>query len=154
MNKKALWEGIRYLIFGVLSTIVNFVVHFGVLAILRSLNIFPNKDYLIATVVAWIFAVAFAYVTNKLWVFESKSWAWPVMRRELPAFLSARIFSLAVEAAGLWLMVEVLLFESWTIPIPFFPINGGVVAKVLMQGVVIVLNYIFSKLVIFKKKSA
>jgi len=148
MNKNLIREAVRYLIFGVLTTLVNFVVYFAAIAV------FGEESYLVSNVIAWIFAVAFAYVTNKLWVFESRSWAWKEVSRELAGFVSARIFSLLVEEAGLWLMIGVLNFGSWSIPIPAHPIGGDVVAKFIMQVVVVLLNYVFSKLLIFRKKSA
>lgn len=147
MNKKMISEIIRYLIFGVLTTIVNFAVYFA------AIKVFGEESYLVSNIIAWVFAVAFAYVTNKLWVFASKSWAWKNIRTELVSFISARIFSLLVEEAGLWLMIGVLAFESWTLNIPGFPIGGGAIAKFIMQVVVVLLNYVFSKLIIFKKKA-
>lgn len=136
----------RYLIFGILTTLVNFVVYFAVT------GLFGDDTYLIANVVAWVAAVAFAYVTNKLYVFESKSWKADVLKRELPSFVSARIFSLGVEEAGLWLMITVLAFDEWKIGAFGFEVGGDTLAKLGMQFVVIVMNYVFSKLVIFKGK--
>jgi putative flippase GtrA len=147
MNKKLVWEIIRYLIFGVLTTLVNFAVYFAALAL------FGDESYLVSNIIAWVFAVAFAYVTNKLWVFESKSWAWPHVRKELAGFVSARLFSLAVEEAGLWLMIGALAFGAWSVPIPGHPVGGDVVAKFIMQVVVVLLNYVFSKLIIFRRKN-
>lgn len=147
MNKKFAYEVIRYLIFGGLTTLVNFIVYFAAIAV------FGEESYLASNVLAWIFAVAFAYVTNKLWVFESKSWAWKNIRTELAAFISARIFSLLVEEAGLWLMIDLLAFESWALNIMGYAVGGGTIAKFIMQVVVVLLNYVFSKLIIFKKKA-
>lgn len=146
MNKKLIWEMLRYLFFGALTTLVNFIVYFAVIAAAG------EESYLAANIIAWIFAVAFAFVTNKLWVFESKSWAWKKMRRELTGFVSARLFSLAIEEAGLWLMIGVLAFGAWSVPIPGYPVGGDVLAKLIMQVVVVLLNYVFSKLVIFRRK--
>ena len=96
--------------------------------------------------------MAFAYVTNKLFVFESKSWEKAVVVKELGAFVSARVFSLLVEELGLFVMIDLLRFDAWSIDVIIMAVSGATIAKLAMQFVVIVLNYIFSKLVIFKKK--
>ena len=99
-------------------------------------------------------AVAFAYVTNKLFVFESKSWSLPVIRREIPSFVAARLFSLGVEEAGLLFFVSLLKFgeKSFTIPLINFELSGTMTAKIILAVVVVILNYFFSKLVIFKNR--
>lgn len=140
-------ELITYVIFGVLTTVVSLV----------SFKIFDSllgeKLYLISNVISWIFAVSFAYVTNKLWVFESKSWKSDVIIKEILGFISARLFSLGVEELGLWLLIDILNIGKISVDLFSFNINGNMIAKLIMQVVVIVLNYVFSKLVIFKKKN-
>ena len=84
-------ETVLYIVFGVLTTLVNFV-SFKLFDVLLG-----TKLYLVTNVIAWVIAVAFAYVTNKLFVFESKSWALPVIRREIPSFVAARLFSLGAD---------------------------------------------------------
>lgn len=139
-------EVARYLIFGVMTTAVNFVVYFAIT------GLFGDHVYLAANVAAWIAAVAFAYVTNKLFVFESKSWKADVLKRELPSFITARLASLGVEELGLWIMISLLAFDEWAIGLMGFDIGGDAIAKLIMQFIVIVMNYVFSKLVIFKTK--
>lgn len=99
-----------------------------------------------ANAVAFVAAVAFAYITNKLFVFESKSWSGKVLLRELPAFVGARLLSFGLEELGLlicmWIQVE---------QYSLFGLNGILVAKVVLSLVVVVLNYFFSKCFIFKK---
>lgn len=140
-------EVVKYLVFGVMTTVVNFIVYFAVTAVLG------GDMYLVANVVAWVAAVAFAYVTNKLWVFESRSWKKDVLLKELGAFVSARLFSLGVEELGLFVAIDLMRFDNWALDIAGFSIGGDMLAKLFMQFLVIVLNYIFSKLVIFKKKA-
>lgn len=139
-------EVARYIIFGLLTTAVNFIVYFAVTAV------FGEHTYLAANVAAWVVAVAFAYVTNKLFVFESKSWKRGVIFRELGAFVSARVFSLLVEEAGLYVMIGLWRFDRFFIDLAIMRIGGGTLVKLFMQFVVIVMNYVFSKLVIFKNK--
>lgn len=153
-------EIITYLIFGVLTTVVNLVTFYITKQIFISigwdgvLNVLFEKanltsvlellgsgtDYLDATVIAWAVAVVFAFVTNKLIVFESKSWKPSVAGKEFAGFIGARLFSLLVEMLCMFLMVTVL---SW----------NEFIAKLIVQFIVVVLNYIFSKLIIFKKKA-
>ena len=139
-------EVVRYIIFGLLTTAVNFIVYFTVTAV------FGDHTYLAANVAAWVVAVAFAYVTNKLFVFDSKSWDKSVVVRELGAFVSARVFSLLVEETGLYVMIGLWRFDRFVIDLAVMQIGGGTIVKLFMQFVVIVMNYVFSKLVIFRKK--
>lgn len=146
MNKKNIKEAILYLFFGGLTTLVDLVVHF-------LLDKPLGKDlYYVSATIAWVAAVAFAFVVNKLWVFESKSWEKRIARRELVEFVSARVFSLLVELAGMSLMIEILGMKSREYSFAGYVLAGSDVAKLVMQVVVVILNYFFSKLVIFKKK--
>ena len=98
---------------------------------------------LIANVLSWICAVAFAFVTNKLWVFHSKSWDREVFLPELSKFIGARFITGMIE------IVAVPLLESKGLNQTIFNIEG-MVAKVVVSLSVVVLNYIFSKRLIFK----
>ncbi len=137
-------ELISYIFFGALTTVVS-LVSFRIFDI-----ILGEKLYLLTNIISWIFAVVFAYITNKLWVFESKSWKSRVVIKELIGFFGARILSLAIEEAGLWLMIDLLNMGDIGIDIFSLNINGNLIAKLIMQVVVVILNYVFSKLVIFK----
>lgn len=139
-------ELISYVFFGVLATIVN-LVSFKIFDAILGENL-----YLITNVVSWLITVIFAYFTNKLWVFESKSWKASVVVKELIGFFGARIFSLVVEEAGLWLMIDICHMGDISWNIFSFEINGNMIAKIIMQVVVVILNYVFSKLIIFKHK--
>ena len=141
-------EQILYLFFGVVTTIIS-------LGSFKLFNLaFGEHLYLFNNVLSWVLAVAAAYVTNKLWVFENRSWSGKVLRHEIPTFLGARIFSLVVEEVGLYLMMSVFGWDSWAIPLPGSHVLGGdMICKFIMQVIVVILNYIFSKLVIFKKKA-
>jgi len=109
-------------------------------------SILGDKEWnvAVANVLSWICAVVFAYVTNKLWVFNSKSWNVKVILPELIKFLSARVVTGIFEIVSVPLLVELGLDQT---------ILGidGMVAKVLVSVVVVLLNYVFSKLFIFKK---
>ena len=98
---------------------------------------------LIANVLSWICAVAFAFVTNKLWVFNSKSWDREVFLPELSKFIGARFITGMIE------IIAVPLLESKGLNQTIFNIEG-MVAKVVVSLSVVVLNYIFSKRLIFK----
>ena len=125
-------EQILYLLFGGQTTLINMAVYF----ICRKLRM----EVVPADIAAWILAVSFAYVTNKLWVFESKSWKGKLVVKELVSFFSARLFSLGVDVLFLYLTVEKL--KLWELPM-----------KLIANVIVIILNYIFSKLIVFSKKS-
>ena len=137
-------ELILYFVFGVATTVVNLVTYY-------CLGL-AGGSYLIHNVIAWLVAVLFAYVTNKLFVFRSRSWKIGILAKELPEFFGARVFSLAVEEAGLWLLVDLLNWNRFSFPVMGFRFTGELLAKMLLAVVVVVLNYFFSKFVIFKKK--
>ena len=152
MNKiKELYEKHRelivYFVFGVLTTAVNLITFYTLESLFGTEN-----SYLYNNVIAWVVAVAFAYVTNKLVVFESKSWVPSVVLKEAAEFVGARLFSLGVEEAGLWLFVELLSFGAVSIKILGFNLTGGFIAKVILAVIVVILNYFFSKFIIFKNK--
>lgn len=141
-NKK---EIINYIIFGVLTTVVNFIVYWLFNRILG------KNYYLVSNVIAWIAAVAFAYVTNKIWVFESKVTQPKALAKEIVEFFIARLFSLGVEEAGLLILVDLMMFKNISFELFTFTITGEILAKIVLAVVVVVLNYIFSKFIIFKK---
>ena len=131
-------EIINYIIFGVLTTAVNWLIY------TITTNII-GIDINIANVIAWFGAVLFAYVTNKLFVFESKKWHLSLVIRELSLFFGSRILSGIVEIGGFSLLVFIGIDQT------MFGIKGFV-AKAFISVFVIVLNYVFSKLLVFKKK--
>lgn len=135
-------ETISYLFFGVLTTVVNYIVFW------LALRLMGEDHALWANVIAFVAAVLFAYVTNKLFVFDSKSWAWTVFRREFPAFVGGRLFSFGLEELGLWICVDLLLVGQYAL----FGIDGVMIAKAVLNVVVIVVNYVLSKFLIFRKK--
>lgn len=128
-------EVILYVIFGGLTTLVNFV-SFWVFN-----KILGEKFYLVSNVIAWFISVVFAYVTNKLWVFESKSWAFKILLKEVPEFFAARLFSLGVEEGGLWLFVDIFGFDRYSFTVFNFEVTGKLIAKVLLAVIVVILNY-------------
>lgn len=141
-------ETVTYVIFGVLTTLVNLVVFKGCDVL------FKGEHYLVSNSVAWVAAVAFAYVTNKLFVFESKSWRFDVIKKEIPSFLGARIASYFIEQAGLWFFVEMLHFDEKVFDFIIVRLSGKITAKLIIGVVVVVINYVLSKFMIFAKKDS
>lgn len=138
-------EPILYILFGGFTTVVNLAVFY---LMNRAIG---EKFYLVNNIVAWLAAVIFAYITNKLWVFESKSLAAKTVLKELAEFFSARIFSLGVEEGGLWLFVDKLGFDNFSFSVFGFEVTGKLIAKLVLAVIVVLLNYFFSKFIIFKK---
>ncbi len=146
-KQKKYKEIILYIIFGACTTVINFAVFW-------LLNKFVGENYyLLNNIAAWIVAVAFAFVTNKLLVFGSKSGAKATVLREAFEFFLARLFSLAVEELGLLAFVELLKFKYISLEIFGFGISGRTIAKVILAVVVVILNYVFSKFIVFAKKN-
>lgn len=126
------WDILTYLFFGVLTTVVNYLVYLPCYNLL-------HWSAGVSNVLAWIVAVSFAFLTNKPWVFKSHDWSWKVTFPELTKFVGCRIGSGLLETGIIVLFVDILQF------------NGNVV-KLITAVLVIVLNYIGSKLLVFKKK--
>lgn len=126
-------EVLSYLVFGVLTTLINILLA-GLLYDLLHWNLY------VANTLAWVASVAFAFITNKLFVFRSKSFEKSLLLREATGFLGARLFSLGVDTLGMGLLVSLWGWNFW-------------LAKILMNVIVVILNYIFSKRLIFKHKS-
>lgn len=137
-------EMFLYIVFGVLTTVVNIVVLY-----LFEKN-FGTKYDLIFNIIAWIAAVAFAFVTNKFFVFRSKSTKSQTLFKEMISFTAARLFSLGVEEAGLAIAQFVFHADKKTY---ILGLTGTMVAKLILQIIVVIMNYVFSKLFIFKDRS-
>lgn len=126
-------EIINYLIVGVLTTIVGLVGYYALtLTILDPNN---SIQLQIANIISWILAVAFAYITNRKYVFESKN---TNIKKELTSFVSSRITTLIIDMAIMFIFVTI------------FHLNDKII-KLIDQVVVIILNYLLSKLFVFKK---
>lgn len=123
-------EVILYLIFGVLTTLVDTVVFY-------ISNYTLNIHYIISTCIAWVFAVLFAYITNKLFVFESKTYE--NLLKEMISFFSLRFVSLLMSLVFMFLLVNILVINE-------------LISKIAVNFLVVVANYFFSKLFIFKKE--
>lgn len=125
------WDILSYLFFGGLTTVVNYVVYL------------PCYNYLhlsaaVSNVIAWAVAVAFAYLTNKPFVFKSHDWSAKTVVPELAKFVGCRVGSGLLETALIFLTVDLL---HW---------NGNVM-KLLLSVLVVILNYVGSKLLVFKR---
>jgi len=133
-------ELVSYLFFGGATTFVNWCVY-GLAVRYMGLSVTAGNA------IAWIVAVVFAFITNKIWVFKSRSWQPLLVLREGGAFLGARIVTGLVEIAGVPLLYRIGLN---------YPLLGieGFAAKVSVSVIVIILNYVFSKLVIFRRENA
>ena len=140
-------ETILYIIFGVATTAVNYVVFYLLYNVLWN-----QSRSLIANAAAFVAAVIFAFVVNKLFVFESRSWSAATLKREIPSFLAGRIGSFGIEEAGLFLAEKVLKLSGViAVTIAGVALDWITVIKVMLAFVVVALNYVFCKLFIFKK---
>ncbi len=128
MKKDNLKEIILYIVFGALTTLINIVTYNILYYVGHISNVYSN-------ITAWILSVAFSYLTNRAWVFE-KSDKSPI--KEATEFVSSRLFTGLLDLAVMFLFVDILKWEA------------GII-KVASNVLVIVLNYILSKLWIFKK---
>ena len=135
---KALWskyvnrETVTYVIFGVLTTAVNYAVYYP----LRDLGV----TYLLANAIAWIVAVIFAFFTNKHFVFFFFFYSLSVLLPEFGKFVAGRLITLGLEQLLLYVSVDLLHFDDR-------------IMKLIVSILVVILNYVFSKLFIFKKEA-
>lgn len=135
-NLKALvvkyWDVLTYLIFGVLTTLVNYLVFLPVYNL-------AGLSAALSNAIAWVVAVAFAFLTNKPFVFKSHDWSAKTVIPELTKFVSCRVASGAAETVILLIAVDIL---QW---------NGNF-WKLVTSVLVVILNYFASKFVVFRKK--
>ena len=127
-------ETISYLIFGILSTIVNIATYVFFSRIIKI-------NFIISNIIAWFVAVIFAYITNKFFVFESKNINIKFILKEITSFMSLRILSGLTELILMYIMINIMLINDF-------------IVKIITNIVVVILNFIFSKLIIFKNKKA
>ena len=120
-----------YLVFGVLTTAVNYIVYLPCYNLL-------NFSATVSNMIAWVVAVAFAYLTNKPFVFRSHDWSAKTVVPELTKFVGSRIFSGALETGIIFVTVDLLLW------------NGNIM-KLVTSVLVVILNYVASKLLVFRK---
>ena len=125
------WDIVTYLFFGVLTTLVNYAVYL------------PCYNWLglsaaVSNVIAWVVAVAFAYLTNKPWVFKSHDWSMKTVGPELAKFVACRVGSGVLETGIIFVFVDLMGFD-------------GNVFKLITSVLVVILNYVGSKLLVFKK---
>ena len=126
------WDILIYLVFGVLTTVVNYAVYLPVYN-------FCGVSAAVSNMTAWVVAVIFAFVTNKPFVFHSHDWSAKTVVSELTKFISCRLASGVLETVILFLAVDCM---NW---------NGNL-WKLVTQVLVIVINYVGSKLLVFRNK--
>ena len=125
-------ELIRYGVCGLITTAIN-VIAFHVCYEICGIQ------FLISNTIAWILAFLFAFISNKLWVFESKEWTGKKAVTEMVGFLVARLATLVLDTFLMWLMVDMMTMN-------------GTLSKVISNVITIVINYLASKFIIFKNK--
>ncbi|MFL8798096.1 MULTISPECIES: GtrA family protein [unclassified Clostridioides] len=124
-------ETILYLFFGAFTTLVNIVSYLFFTRVILF-------NFMIANALAWILAVLFAYVTNKFFVFESRRVELKFLFKEFLSFVSFRLISGIIEMVIMYIMIDLLFVND-------------VIVKIFTNIVVIILNYLFSKMIIFRK---
>lgn len=123
---------ISYLFFGICTTMVN-ILSYGLFSRVGNWGTVP------ATAAAWVLAVLFAFVTNKRFVFDSRSFQWEILKREVPAFVGCRLLTGFFDMGWMWVTVELWLWpDLWM--------------KIFSNLLVILLNYLASRWIIFRKK--
>lgn len=133
-------EVLMYLFFGVMTTVVSFVTAGISKHLLEKADLGKDAVSIVSTVISWICAVTFAYVTNRIWVFDSKVKGKKGILAEMVSFYGGRLFTLFVEMVMMELGYSVIGINYW-------------VTKIVANVVVLILNYVISKLFVFKKKA-
>ena len=134
LDKKGYLEIFTYVFFGGMTTVVNIVVYF----ICRELF---HSEFILSNTISWIVSVIFAFVTNKLWVFHSKTSSSVGVFVEFIKFIFYRLLSFGMDMGAMFIFLKWLNFSDF-------------IAKLFTQFLVIVANYFFSKLFIFKNVNA
>lgn len=123
---------ITYVFFGVLTTIVSYGVYFPLYNLLQ-------LSASVCNVISWVAAVMFAFYTNKPFVFHSYDWSFKVVSSEFIKFVGSRFGSFLIETAAIFVLVDLLRY------------NGNIM-KLIVSIIVVILNYLTSKLFVFSKK--
>lgn len=153
MTKKSeINELILYVFFGILTTVVGYGSYIYFIHIL-SMTVFMSNT------LSWFCAVIFAFITNKLWVFKSKSFEIKLLIKEAVAFFVSRLFTGIIEIILVPTMAKMgfdnifyEIFKKMNISVEIL-FTEGIYSKLIMAVVVVILNYFFPKFFIFKKKS-
>lgn len=126
-------EFILYIVFGILTTVVSISSYYICSEIL-------NIHYLVSNIISWILSVIFAYFTNRVWVFESKSKNLSDILKEMFTFVNCRLLSGVIDMATMFVLVEAIHIND-------------MYAKIFTQFIVVILNYVLSKLIVFKESN-
>ncbi|MGL5648649.1 MAG: GtrA family protein [Clostridium sp.] len=124
-------EQILYIIFGGTTTVINLVVYYV-------MTRFFHMEFVLSNVVAWVVSVIFAFFTNKIFVFNSRTIHLGTIVRECIQFFSSRAFTGGLDIVLLWIMVDYMHLED-------------MISKVIIGVLIVILNYVISKLYIFKE---
>jgi putative flippase GtrA len=126
------YETMLYIFFGILTTAVNFIVY-------TICTNYLGIHYLGSNTLAFILAVIFAFITNKIFVFKSHDYKFKVLMFEFISFLGARIVSFGMDTLIMFVFVDLFMIND-------------LIVKILSNVLVVILNYFFSKFIVFKKK--
>ncbi|MDD6279330.1 MAG: GtrA family protein [Ruminococcus sp.] len=129
-----------YLFFGVLTTVVSFVTAGISKNLLETAGFGKDAVSTVSTVISWICAVTFAYLTNRVWVFESRASGAAELAKEAASFYGGRVFTLIVETVMMWLGNAVIGINYW-------------ITKIAANVIVLILNYVISKMFVFRNKA-
>ncbi len=132
-------EILMYLFFGVLTTAVSFVTAGISKHMLEAAGASSGVVSVLSTTISWVCAVTFAYVTNRIWVFHSKVRGFRPILLEACSFYAGRLFTYFVELLMMWVGYTLLEFNYWG-------------TKIVANVVVLILNFVISKLLVFKNK--
>lgn len=124
-------EIVKYAFFGVCTTLVNVIVFYCFAKML-------SVDYMLSNLIAWVASVSFAFITNKIYVFNSREWKLDICLKEASSFFLARIATGIIDMACMYYCVTILSINK-------------AISKIGVNVVVIVLNYVFSKVWVFRK---
>ena len=130
-------EIILYILFGGLTTIVSFLSAGVAKWLLEAAGGSTHVVSTVSTAFSWVCAVTFAYLTNRVWVFESTARGMAAILKEAAAFYGGRVFTLLFETAFMWVGNSLLQLDYWW-------------TKIAANVVVLVLNYVISKLLVFR----
>lgn len=126
-------ELILYVVFGGMTTLVSLASYWLLTDVCRF-------HYMVSNVLSWVISVTFAYITNRIWVFESRAVTAAAVLREIVSFFACRVSSGLMETAMMFLGVDMLHMNDKTV-------------KLIANVFVIIANYVLSKVIVFRKKS-
>lgn len=144
-------ELITYFLFGLASTLVDWMVYYPIIWFVPGVNNNPALTTL-AMAVSWTFSMLFAFFAYKKWVFRDEAWDLPSVLQQLAKFVGSRLVTLGLSLLIAYFGTMLLNNWTWFQRLPLIGGKSSAIIKLVQAAINMVVNYLFSKFLVFRKK--